>query len=210
MFEAGWGIGGEAWKWRRRLFAWEEELVLECIARLSNIVLQVDIPDRWEWNLHSSHKYTVQSAYLHLTDHHGIVADEVDRFRWLKPVPLKVNIFIWRLFLNRLPTKINIHRRGLLDDSQLACTTQCGLQEDSDHLFFQCEYYGRLWPMVSRWLGVSSVFQGSANLLAVQFRGLGGYSKSSGDMLIIIWVATLYVIWLDRNSRIFRSCSGHD
>ncbi|GAU46155.1 hypothetical protein TSUD_401590 [Trifolium subterraneum] len=27
MYEAGWGVGGEAWKWRRRLYAWEEDLV---------------------------------------------------------------------------------------------------------------------------------------------------------------------------------------
>jgi hypothetical protein len=24
MFDLGWGFGGEAWKWRRSLFAWEE------------------------------------------------------------------------------------------------------------------------------------------------------------------------------------------
>jgi len=30
MFLLGWGEGGEAWKWRRRLLAWEEELVIEC------------------------------------------------------------------------------------------------------------------------------------------------------------------------------------
>ena len=25
MFSLGWGEGGEVWKWRRRLLAWEEE-----------------------------------------------------------------------------------------------------------------------------------------------------------------------------------------
>jgi len=29
MFQLGWGVDGEAWRWRRRLFAWEEELVGE-------------------------------------------------------------------------------------------------------------------------------------------------------------------------------------
>ena len=27
MFARGWGVNGEAWKWCRRLFAWEEELL---------------------------------------------------------------------------------------------------------------------------------------------------------------------------------------
>jgi len=35
----GWGTDGGAWRWRRRLFAWEEWLVGECVERLSNFVL---------------------------------------------------------------------------------------------------------------------------------------------------------------------------
>ena len=27
MFQGGWGIDGEAWRWRRRLFVWEEEML---------------------------------------------------------------------------------------------------------------------------------------------------------------------------------------
>jgi len=38
---------GEAWKWRRRLFAWEEEKVRECCDILTNIVLQPNHYDRW-------------------------------------------------------------------------------------------------------------------------------------------------------------------
>ncbi|MCI18579.1 DNA-directed RNA polymerase, partial [Trifolium medium] len=30
MFSLGWGIGGEAWEWRRQLWAWEEEMLGEC------------------------------------------------------------------------------------------------------------------------------------------------------------------------------------
>jgi len=38
MFVLEWGVGGEAWKWRRRLFAWEEGLVGKCVERLSVFV----------------------------------------------------------------------------------------------------------------------------------------------------------------------------
>ncbi|GAU26327.1 hypothetical protein TSUD_56250 [Trifolium subterraneum] len=47
MFAAGWDLGGEAWKWRRRLYAWEEELVVEGVGRLANVVLQVGARDIW-------------------------------------------------------------------------------------------------------------------------------------------------------------------
>jgi len=42
MFALDWGEDGEAWKWRRRLLAWEEELVGECKNLLHNVTLHVD------------------------------------------------------------------------------------------------------------------------------------------------------------------------
>ena len=39
----------------------------ECVERLSVLVLQVGLADRWVWKLHPSNKYTVQSAYSYLT-----------------------------------------------------------------------------------------------------------------------------------------------
>ena len=32
MLARGWGVHGEAWRWRQMLFAWEEELLGECAA----------------------------------------------------------------------------------------------------------------------------------------------------------------------------------
>ena len=37
MLSPGWELGGGAWQWRRRLWAWEEELVEECRLFISNI-----------------------------------------------------------------------------------------------------------------------------------------------------------------------------
>lgn len=51
-----------------RLFEWEDELVEECIERLTSIILQVDVEDRWIWNLHPSSCYTVNNAYKHLSE----------------------------------------------------------------------------------------------------------------------------------------------
>ena len=37
MRRLGWDGNGRAWVWRRRLFAWEEDSVRECVALLCNI-----------------------------------------------------------------------------------------------------------------------------------------------------------------------------
>jgi len=39
----GWGEGGEAWTWRRRMLAWEEDQVKEYRILLHDVSLQVDI-----------------------------------------------------------------------------------------------------------------------------------------------------------------------
>jgi hypothetical protein len=136
MCQLGWDYGGEAWKWRRRLFAWEEGLVRVCVDRLSTCVLQVGSIDTWVWKLHVTQCYTVKFAYSYLTANNNNFNEEFDTFLWLKAVPLKVNIFIWRLFLNRSSTKDNLLRRGVIDATQLPCATLCGESEDHIHLFF--------------------------------------------------------------------------
>ncbi|GAU45305.1 hypothetical protein TSUD_300340 [Trifolium subterraneum] len=174
MAELGWGVGGEAWKWRRRLLAWEEELVEGCVDRLSSCFLQDSVEDRWVWILHPTQCYTVKSAYSYLTAVNFNSNEGAEHFLWLKSVPLKVNIFSWRLFFNRLPTKDNLHKRNVIDDTQLSCATMCGALEDRDHLFFQCDVYGRVWPLVSKWLSYESAFHGTIEAHSNQFSSLGG------------------------------------
>jgi len=51
MATLGWEEGENAWGWRRRLLAWEEESVRECSTLLNNIILQDHIQDKWKWLL---------------------------------------------------------------------------------------------------------------------------------------------------------------
>jgi len=171
MHFLGWGVNGEAWKWRRRLFAWEEELARECAALLSNVILQVEVLDWWVWKLHSSHRYTVKSAYNNLTVANVDFGEGFNHVLWIKVIPLKVNIFIWRMLLNRIPTKDNLLRRHILSSIDIFCSTANGCIEDRDHLFFQCLVYGCLWNSVYDWLGFASTPQGKLLDLLIQFGG---------------------------------------
>ena len=201
----GWGADGGAWQWRRRLFAWEEGLLGECVERLSNFVLQVDLANRWVWKLHSTHRYTVHSAYSYLTSVDNNIFEDFKHFLWLKTVPLKVNIFVWRLFLNRLATKDNLLKMNVLEANNVACSALCGKEEERDHLFFQCDHYGRLWLLISNWLDIVTALPGELNTHANQFCALWGLSKNSMTAFSIIWISVLFVIWKDRNRRIFQN-----
>jgi len=136
VFASGWGFNGEAWRWRRRLFAWEEDLLRECVARLTSDTLHVERSDRWIWSLHISNCYTVNSAYSYLTETY--ISQEHsnnNNFLWLKAVPLKVSIFAWRLFLSRIPTRDKLVQRHVILASDQNCVANCGLNEYRDHLF---------------------------------------------------------------------------
>ncbi|GAU40087.1 hypothetical protein TSUD_151310 [Trifolium subterraneum] len=114
---------------------------------------------RWVWKLHPSQSYSVRSAYSYLTMSDGSPVEDVASFLWVKSVPLKVNIFIWRLFLNRLPTKDNLLRRGVIEVHQVLCATNCGKSENATHLFLQCDVYNQVWQMVLNWTGMTRFFK---------------------------------------------------
>ncbi|GAU35536.1 hypothetical protein TSUD_155670 [Trifolium subterraneum] len=104
--------------------------------------------------------------------------------------------------------KDNLHKRNVIDDTQLSCATMCGALEDRNHLFFQCDVYGRVWPLVSKWLGYESAFHGTIEAHSTQFSSLGGVSARSHKALSIIWLSVLFVIWKDRNNQIFHHKSS--
>jgi hypothetical protein len=48
MHRRGWEVGGNGWRWRRRLFAWEEQLWDDCCTFVAYVVMQVTSSDKWE------------------------------------------------------------------------------------------------------------------------------------------------------------------
>ncbi|CAJ2657271.1 unnamed protein product [Trifolium pratense] len=97
MFMLGWGAGGEAWVWRRRLRAWEEEMLGECQSLLLTISLQNHVSDRWQWQYDLDDDYTVRGAYQLLTTQDAVTLDATSGLIWHRQVPLKVSICVWRL-----------------------------------------------------------------------------------------------------------------
>lgn len=59
--------GGGAWQWCRRLWVWEEELLVECRDLLLTISLLETKTDRWLWMLDQISSYPVRGVYDLLT-----------------------------------------------------------------------------------------------------------------------------------------------
>jgi hypothetical protein len=203
MHLLGWGVDGSAWRWRRRLFAWEEELVGELGILLSTVILQEDRCDRWKWWLEPSSVYTVRSGYNFITDTVHVDSVVPASSLWHKDVPLKVILFAWRVFRARIPTKDNLFRRNVIGFDAQLCIGGCGEVETSPHLLFHCSVFGSVWNHILRWLRLSAVLPYDAASHYYQFSNIGGVAKARCSILQVIWFATVWEIWKERNNRIF-------
>ena len=73
--------------------------------------------------------------------------------RWIKSVPIKVNVIAWKVKIIALPTRFNISRRGM-DIESILCPI-CGKGvESSNHLFFCCYMARNVARKISLWWDV--------------------------------------------------------
>ncbi|AES69544.1 hypothetical protein MTR_3g031290 [Medicago truncatula] len=176
LFSLGVEQGGEAWRWGRRLWAWEEEELEECRALLTDVSLQVSVSDRWVWLPDPVEGYTVRGSYHLLTSNDALLRDPTTSLIWHTQAPLKVSLL------------------GV-----------CGMRETAQHLFLSCDAFSSLWPMVRNWLGIIGV---DTNVLLdhfLQFVHLSGGGKAVRDFLQLIWLLCVWVLWNERNNRLFNN-----
>jgi len=109
-------------------------------------------------------------------------------------------------FLNfKLVFKINLARRRVIQTTDTACTAGCGELETASHLFLGCDTYNSLWLLVLHWLSISSVLHGELRHHFVQFTHMVGLPRFSYLYLRLIWFAFVWMIWKERNNRVFNN-----
>ncbi|GKC33123.1 RNA-directed DNA polymerase, eukaryota, reverse transcriptase zinc-binding domain protein [Tanacetum coccineum] len=70
--------------------------------------------------------------------------------RWVKCIPIKVNIFAWKVYLEKLPTRLNLSLRGI-DISSILCPLCCTAMEFTSHILFSCYLARQILSKVARW-----------------------------------------------------------
>ncbi|KAL8488412.1 hypothetical protein ACS0TY_024619 [Phlomoides rotata] len=121
--------------------------------------------DRWQWKSTTNGRYSTSSAYnIILTTGASRRNQEEQgvefKFVWNKVAPLKVSAMAWRLLQDRLPTRGNLARRGiLLTEDEKKCTFCNRSKETADHLFLQCSKVDIVWRNCYKWIGCPLVQQ---------------------------------------------------
>ncbi|GAU21406.1 hypothetical protein TSUD_32360 [Trifolium subterraneum] len=164
--------------------------------------------DRWQWQPDLDNGYTVRGAYQSLTTQDAVHLDDAADFIWHSQVPLKVSILAWRLLWDRLPTKVNLITRGILPAVAHYCVSGCREVESAQHLFLSCSTFGSLWSLVSSWIGSSLVMAQTLSDHFVQFTISAGGSRARRSFMQLIWLACVWVVWTERNHRLFRGSAN--
>jgi hypothetical protein len=124
---------------------------------LSDMVHDVNlmpISDRWSWSLEGSGEFTVASLRKEIDDKRLLGVSS--KTRWIKSVPIKVNVHAWKVKLDALPTRLNISRLGIVIDSIFCPICDNGM-ESSNHLFFMCNLARQVSSMITQWWDIPHV-----------------------------------------------------
>nr|GEW34336.1 RNA-directed DNA polymerase, eukaryota [Tanacetum cinerariifolium] len=107
-----------------------------------------DMMDRWLWALEGSGEFTITSVRKMIDDF--MLPEVSSKTRWIKAVPIKVNVHAWKVKLDGLPTRLNISRRGINIESILC--PMCGKAvESTSHIFFTCQMSKEILRKIFRW-----------------------------------------------------------
>jgi len=112
--------------------------------------------------------------------------------------------FLWKLLLDRIPTRRNLARQNCLPSEAPTVCVLCGrAEESSKHLFLHCNVTNYVWRKVKRWLDFSFI---TPNLFVHwECWSMEGRNKRIGKGLWLIWHTTIWVIWPSRNHMIFQN-----
>ncbi|GJY06599.1 RNA-directed DNA polymerase, eukaryota [Tanacetum coccineum] len=117
------------------------------LSAIENVTLS-DKSDSWQWLVNGCNGFSVASARS-LVDSFFLDGDTIAT-RWNRFIPIKVNVFLWRLNLNKLPTRVNLDRKGI-DIGSVLCPTCQGDVETVNHTFFNCVLAKDLWTLMAKW-----------------------------------------------------------
>ncbi|GJV94055.1 RNA-directed DNA polymerase, eukaryota, reverse transcriptase zinc-binding domain protein [Tanacetum coccineum] len=128
-----WSVNGRYWHWCRPIEGGKTSGMLAAMMDdIQNVNLNSE-SDSWQWLLGKDGVFTVGETRKHIDN----VMDS--SIRWNKFLPRKINVFMWRLSLDRLPHRFNLSRCGFDIDSIL-CPICLKTAETKGHVFSTCEF----------------------------------------------------------------------
>ncbi|GJR44831.1 RNA-directed DNA polymerase, eukaryota [Tanacetum coccineum] len=155
--------------------------------------------DRWNWNLESTGIFSVASARRRIDE---ICLPNIgEETRWVKCVPIKINVLAWKIKTDALPTRFNISRRGI-DIQDMSCPICDNAIESTDHLFFRCGLVRDIANKVLSWwnldhANLNSYAEWKSWLVSIRM------DSKLKKMFEGVWYSIWWYVWIYRNKLLF-------
>ncbi|XP_071700079.1 uncharacterized protein [Rutidosis leptorrhynchoides] len=144
-------VNGWKWEWKRDISSRNMVLLESLVTEMGSIALTNEA-DGWKWVLYDEENFSGSGTRLFIDDR--LLPAHSFPTKWVKIVPRKINIFLWRVALDRLPTRVNLANRGV-DVPNIHCPICSLYLEDVHHTLFGCEVAASLWRMCRIWLDIT-------------------------------------------------------
>ncbi|MDV3193975.1 MAG: hypothetical protein Q8835_02880, partial [Sweet potato little leaf phytoplasma] len=137
--------------------AWNESLLIEAVGIddidiIRRIPIDLRKSDSFMWHCDKYGKYTVKSGYrlfmkniIERASSSSNPMGKVWDIVWQLKVPSKVKFFCWKALRGFLPTRVNLHIRGM--DIFTGCPMCSMAVESIDHCLFSCSKAKEIWRL---------------------------------------------------------------
>lgn len=174
----------------------------EMFKELEKIVLN-ESRDKWEWRGRSHKTFSVKGVKDFIQSQLDFSSNFV--FKWVKWIPRKCNIFMWRLGLDRIPTGIALKVRNCVFGS-LSCALCGDTDESAEHLFCSCEVATEVWHRIGNWIKSPPLYMFSVRDIFDRHRW-GTMDKKKRKAIKGVLFISCWFIWKARNSKKFDNVS---
>ncbi|PWA92737.1 RNA-directed DNA polymerase, eukaryota, Reverse transcriptase zinc-binding domain protein [Artemisia annua] len=156
--------------------------------------------DSWRWDTEGNRSFDVVTAKKHLRESRTS-QQRVCLVKWEAWVPLKINILMWRIELDRLPTRMALQRRQILIPSS-TCPLCDVEDEDCSHIFVKCGFAFGVWSNILRWCNIRLVLINDMEDLFKLHKQVTG-PKWAKKIIRGIVMVTCWAMWNVRNKKVF-------
>nr|GEU30716.1 RNA-directed DNA polymerase, eukaryota [Tanacetum cinerariifolium] len=184
---------------RRSVRGGAEAHQLDQLQELTSSMVLADSVDRWYWDLNGNGIFCVKDVRKLLDD--SFLPKDANATKWIKSIPIKINVFAWKVYLDRLPTRLNLIRQGIQVPS-LSCPICNVAHEDLSHLLFSCSMASGFVRLVCRWWGLGWMPLGSYSDRLSWFKSIKLGSNPKG-LLEGVFYVTWWSLWNFRNQLLF-------
>ncbi|GKA09059.1 RNA-directed DNA polymerase, eukaryota, partial [Tanacetum coccineum] len=155
--------------------------------------------DRWICNMSGDGIFRVKDIRNSIDD--LMLPSWLEPTKWVKYVPIKINIFEWRARRDCFPTRVNLIRRGVY--MEFSNCPICGLYvEDTHHVLFQYDLAQSVLRRICRWWDLDWQTWSSFSTWDAWFSSIR-LAPNNKKLLEGVFYVAWWSIWVFQNCLLF-------